>query len=1052
MMFVDLVDSTVLSERLDPEDYRDIIRTYRDRCSEIVTSYEANIFGYSGDGILICFGYPVAHEDDAERSIRAALEIVKVMQERTPLGQSVQVHIGIATGIVIVGDLVGTETKELRSAIGETPNLAARLQALAGPNSVVISTSTRRLAANLFDFEDLGKHSLKGFSEAQRAWRVLRVGQVESRYKALLTTDVSPLVGREEEVERLLAAWDLAKRERGQVVLIRGEAGIGKSRLLQELKMMIAGGAHTLLACQGWALHQNGAYFPIIELIQHVLGIDEQDAADARLQKLENSFQQAGFTASEWVPILAPLLRLKVPDRFQPLGLSAEGQKGKTLTALVNLVKTRARAQPVLFLVEDAHWIDPSTLEFIRLLISEITESRILLVLSARPEFQAAWPKDPVRIEIRPLSEHQVRSLATSLADGKQLPDEVLAQVSKRADGVPLFVEELTRLLLDSGALIDAGDHFDVKETWRRVSAIPNRLQDLLLARLTNLTWEKTVAHLGAVLGRRFEYRLILAIWEEDESALNQALERLVSVGLLLREGRTTSQLYTFRHALIQEAAYNSLLKSERSQIHNSVANTLIQKFPEIVQNQPELIAQHFSSAGNASQAIAFWLRAGRRCSERSENVEAVVHIRKALDSLSSLPEGRQRLGAELELLVVMSSPLVRTLGYGSTEVETILIRARQLCRDLGETPQLRSVLVGLAIFHTARADLGIARELCEQVLETDKGSMDPTLDMMAHRALGSALFWEGDLVRARKSLEHAIAIYDHQAHHDLANQFFVDPGVVCLSTLGLTMWMLGYSEQALARSREAIQLGRTTSHAFSLGFALVYAAALRQLRDETRPAFDLVREATDLSTKHAFPQGLALGAAVRGWVMVQQGDHAGGLDEIQRGITLWRSSGTRLLLPYFLYLLADAHLANKAAEPGLAVVAEAMEMMDQTGERCWEPELHRLRGALRLVGSLHGDTGVPRHPQSPRAAAEVDFRHAMKRAHEMGSVALELRAATSLAHLVAQDVIRREEATDLLNQVCNQPTEVEVTRDLEKAKKLLSSILSRKPLEKSDF
>ena len=571
-------------------------------------------------------------------------------------------------------------------------------------------------------------------------------------------------------------------------------------------------------------------------------------------------------------------------------------------------------------------------------------------------------------------------------------------------------------------------------------------------ARLTNLTWEKTVAHLGAVLGRRFEYRLIHAIWEEDESALNQALERLVSVGLLLREARATNQLFTFRHALIQEAAYNSLLKAERSQIHKSVAHTLIQKFPEIVQNEPELIAQHFSSAGNAPQAIAFWLRAGRRCSDRSENVEAVVHIRKALDSLSSLPEGRQQLAAELELLVVMSSPLVRTLGYGSTEVEKILIRARQLCRDLGDAPQLRSVLVGLAIFHTARADRGIARELCEQVLETDRGSMDPTLDMMAHRALGSALFWEGDLARARESLEHAIAIYDHRVHHDLANQYFVDPGVVCLSTLGLTMWMLGHSERGLARSREAVQLGRSTSHAFSLGFALVYAAALHQLRDETRPAFELAREATDLSTKHAFPQGLALGAAVRGWVMVQQGNHASGLDEIQRGIAWWRRSGTRLLLPYFLYLLADAHHVNKAAGPGLAVVDEALEMMDQTGERCWEPELHRLRGALRLVVSLKEDTGVPHHLQSQLAAAEADFRHAMRRAHEMGSVALEVRATTSLARLVAQDAVRRQEAMNLLQQICNQRTELEVTRDLEKAKKLLSSILDGRPLEESAF
>jgi len=996
IMFCDLVDSTPLSRRLDPEKLRDVIRTYRDRCAQIIGAHKGTVAGYAGDGICAYFGYPEAHEDAVDRAIRAALEITRLVPQVEVPDQALQVRLGIATGLVVVGDLVGKDAREELAVVGEAPNLAARLQTLAEPGCVMISDSTRLLAGELFEYADLGEQPIKGFAAAQRVWRVLRRRQVESRFDALQGLRLTPFIGRDEETAQLVGAWLSASSGDGKVVLLRGDAGIGKSRLVRELRRLMAASPHDRFTCQGWAHHQHSAFYPLIELIQGVFGLHEQDSAEARQDQLERSLHERGLAADQWVPLLAPFLGLAVPPKYPTLRLSPEGMKQKVQEALVNLVLAFAATTPILCVVEDAHWLDPSTLEFLGKLIDRIPGQRILLLISARPEFTAPWnlAQAPLRIDIGPLPKAEVEAMVTNIVGGKGLPIEVTERILRRADGVPLYVEELTRVLLESEVLVDAGDTLRLRHGRESADAIPDRLQDLLLARMSGLTHEREIANLGAVLGRQFDYGLIRAISRLDEKTLHDGLDRLVDVGLLVEGGEEGDGSYLFRHALIQDAAYNALLLAERRELHAEVAQTLEEKFPQTGQNRPEMLARHYSAAGNAPKAIDFWLRAGRRCSARSENLEAVVHIREALALLDQLPDGPRRLGSELELLLVLSSPLVRIRGYGSPEVEAVLTRAREVCDALGAAPQLPFVLVGLAIFHTSRADLRIARELADRVSAMNKDK-DPTLDLLIHRSLASAFFWQGELVRVRESVERVLALYDRERHHELAARYFVDPAVVALSTLGLAEWLLGHTDAALRAAEDSIALARAVSHPYSLGFALIYAASLHQMRDEHQAAIDLADENMAISEEQAFPMGVGWAAVVRGWARFQLSGRREALDEVAHGIAVWRSTGTQLILPYFLSLLADMQYASGERDAGLATVAEALGMAERTGEGWWQPELYRLRGELKLLGVARGGAA---------AEAEADFNRALDLARAMSATALEERAALSLQNLRSRD------------------------------------------------
>jgi len=990
VMFCDLVNSTALSRRLDPEKVREIIRAYRDRCAQIIRAHDGSVSGYAGDGIVAFFGYPEAHEDTAAGAIRAALEITSSVPQVHP-EHILQVRIGIATGVVVVGDLIGKDAREERSAIGEAPNFAARLQALAEPGGVLISHATRLLAGELFEYIDLGERPIKGFGPTQRVWRVVKRIAVESRFDALRGPRLAPFIGRAEETAKLLDAWRSASTGDGNIVLLQGDAGIGKSRLVRELKRRIAATPHTRFTCQGWAHHQHSAFYPLIALLQRIFGLHEQDSLEARLRQLERSLNRRDLSARKWLPLLAPFLGLAVPPHYPALHLSPEGMKQKIQESLINLVIASAAVRPVLCIVEDAHWLDPSTLDFLGQLIRRIPKQRVLVLVSARPEFTPPWnfvQASPL-LDVRPLQNDEVEAMATNIVGGKRLPAEVTQQIMRRADGVPLYVEELARLLLESNVLVDAGDRFCLRAGCETSDAIPGRLQDLLLARMTGLSRERDIANVGAVLGRQFDYSVLRAVLQQDDHTLRDGLDRLVNVGLLVEWGSEGDRSYLFRHALIQDAAYNALLMAERRELHAQVARILEEKFPQTGDSRPEMLARHYAAAGNAPKAIAFWLRASRRCSERSENLEAVVHIRKALELVKLLPDGPQRLGSELELLIALSGPLVRTRGHGSSEVETVLTRAREICNIFGAAPQLPFVLVGLAIFHTSRADLRIARELADQVLAMNRTN-EPTLDLLAHRSLASTLFWQGELVRARESVERVLALYDRERHHELALRYFVDPAVVGFVTLALVQWLLGDADQALRSAQDGIALGRAISHPFSLGFALVYAASLRQMRNEHQAAIDLADENTAISSEHAFPMGLAWAATVRGWAKFQQSGRKEALDEVASGIALWRSTGTHLILPYFLSLLADMQCARGERESGLATIEEALSMSERTGEGWWRPELYRLRGELKLLD------GGQRHP----IESEADFIRAVGLARAMRATALEERATSSIERL----------------------------------------------------
>jgi tetratricopeptide (TPR) repeat protein len=880
----------------------------------------------------------------------------------------------------------------------------------------VISAATRKLAGELFEWEDLGEQWLNGFARPQHAWRPLRMRDVESRFETFRHANLTALTGRDDVVTQLLQAWQQAKIGHGNVVLLVGDAGIGKSRVIQELRTAIRGDVHVDYICQCWAHHQDSAFLPVIELLERILDCGREKPLPERLASMQAALGRAGLDSPEWVPILAPLLGLQADVDSRALGLVPELRKQRTIQALVAALSTVAATRPVLFVVEDAHWIDPSTAELLAVLVAGIAGERILVVVSGRPEFVAEWPKQrSMQLELGPLDAQEVRAMARAMVGGRALPPDVLAQITQRADGIPLFVEELVRLIVDSGMLVDHGDRFDAKPGWDQAGAIPSSLQDLLLARLGHLTWEQSIGHLAAVLGRRFEYRLIRAIWRDSESLLKEGLERLVRVGLVSKSGRDDNPAYVFRHVLVQDAAYNSMLKASRIQIHARVAEELERHFPEVVQNQPELVAHHFNLACDHRRAIAYLLLAGKRSSERSEHLEAVRHLHKALELLALLPENRERAARELEALVVLSNPLVRTKGYGSPELETVLKRAREICRALGDPPQLLSVLICLALFHTARSDLALARELGEQVLNVSATIGDPTLELMACRTLGSAIFWQGELALARTHLQRAATIYDRDTHHGLAHNYFVDPGVVCLSTLSLNHWMLGDPNQALETARACVELGRSVSHPFSLGFALVYSASAHQLCGAHQAALKLADEAIALSDGRAFPQGIGWGAVLRGWVWGRYGRAEEGIAEIERGIAHWRSSGTALVLPYFFALLADLHRIRGDGERGLRVVADAMAMMQRTGECCFSAELLRLRGELRLLPFR----SQPDAPNSPRLItdAEADFRDGMALARSQRARALEIRVGTSLARLLDASA-RGPEASALVEEL----------------------------------
>jgi class 3 adenylate cyclase/predicted ATPase len=1041
VLFCDLVDSTALAGQLDPEELREVVRAYQETCAQVIARDEGHIAQYLGDGLLVYFGYPLAHEDDAQRAVRAGLGMVEALgQLNTRLGRERGVHLamrlGIHTGLVVVGDMGGGPRRE-QLALGETPIIAARIQGLAMPDTVLISAATARLVQGFFTCQPLGAQDLKGLSEPLIVYRVSSESGMQTRLGVAATRGLTPLVGRDADVSLLLERWAQVKEGMGHVVVLSGEAGIGKSRLVQVVTEHIAGQPHVQWECRCSPYYQYSALAPLIDLLQRALQFERNDTPEAKLSKLEGALGQYGLALPEMVPLLAALLSLPPPDHYPPLALTPPRQRQKTLEALLTVFLALAAQQPVLLIVEDLHWSDPSTLELLTLLIDQVPTARIFALLACRLEFRPPWPLRAhlISLTLSRLPRRHVEAIVAQVTGDKTLPSEVIQQIVTKTDGVPLFVEELTKMVLESAWFeqweCQSGGAGPVAPPGALLPlAIPATLHDSLMARLDRLALAKEVAQLGATLGRTFAYELLQAVSLWDEGTLREALRRLVEAELLYQRGVLPQATYLFKHVLIQETAYQSLLKSRRQQYHERIAHVLEGRFPETTETQPELLAHHYTEAGLSTQAIAYWQRAGQCAIERSAHLEAIAHLTKGLELLTTLPDGPQRIQQELTLHIALGPALTATKGQAAPEVEHVYARARELCRQVGETPQLFQALFGLWGFYEAQGELQTALELGEQLLTLAQRAPDPALLLEAHHALGATLFWRGEVPPAGAHFAQGIALYDPQHHRSLAWLYGEDPGVVCRSYAARALWFLGHPDQALTRSHDALTLAQEVAHPFSHTYALTSAAALHQFRRERHTTQAQAEVATRLATEQGLPYWGAWGTILWGWALAVQGQGAEGIVQILQGLAAYRATGAELLCPYFLALLAEAYGSIGQGEEGLSVLEEALPIVDRNGVRFYEAELHRLRGELLL-----------QHAVAQPGEAEAGFQQALTVARHQQAKSLELRAAMSLAHLW-QHQGKRAEAYALLAPVYGWFTEGFDTADLQEAKALLEALV----------
>ncbi len=1015
ILFCDLVGSVTLAAQLDPEEWRATVAGYQRAASEAITRLGGEVVRYVGDGIMAFFGYPVAHDNDAERAARAGLAILDAIAQlnQRPGYTKLAVRIGIDSGRVVVS--AGAGGGQAVDAFGDAANIAARVQAAAEPGTLMISDATQRLVAGLFVVEDRGAQALKGIEGPVQLYRVVRPSGMRGRFEVMAAAGgLTPFVGREDELRSLLNRWERVLEGEGQVVTIIGEAGIGKSRLVQRFHQQIGGSPHTWIEAGTGTFFQNTPFHPISEMLQHLI-VDA--AALDQIAMLASRLTAAGLAPAEAIPLLAPLLNLALPPEYPPSPLSPEQQRRRLLATLVEWMLGSTHAQPLVIATEDLHWVDPSTLELIQLLVEQGATARLLLLYTARPEFHPPWTMRAhhTQITLNRLSARDARTIVGEVAAQGALSDETITTVVERTGGVPLFVEELTRVVLESG---------DGKLT---SSAIPATLHDSLMARLDRLGPAKEVIQVSAVIGSEFSYELLHAVHPMAEVDLQRALRALTDAELLYVRGLAPKATYQFKHALIRDAAYDALLKSRRKELHLTVARTIDEQFPAFKEAHPDVLARHWTEAGEADAAVTEWQRAGERAVAVGSTFEAALHYAAALELLTRLPEARERDHRELALQMALGGALIAIKGWAAPDVELAFTRAQQLCERLGDSVELFHTVFGLYALYFLRSELRKASEIAVQMRSRAQITNDSTLLLLAHQALGQTSFQLGEQLLAKANLEKAISLYDRDRHRSLALALGADVGVVCVSYAAWTLWVLGYPEQALRRGREALALARELSHHHTLAFALWFFGLLRQYRREVHEAQQAADEMLALSAEHGFTAQYALGTILRGGVIGEQGRVEEAIALIREGMAATRATGTELGRPYYLYLLARAYMEDNRVGDALGALTEALAAVDQYEDRNYEAEINRLVGELLL------------RQENPVGAGRR-FQRAIEIARHQSAKSWELRATTSLARLLATQG-RRDEARAMLTEIYNWFTEGFDTADLKDAKALLEEL-----------
>ena len=1029
VLFCDLVGSTAQAARLDPEDMRDVIAGYQNACSAVVRRFDGHVAKYLGDGVLAYFGWPRAHEDDAERAVRAGLDMAQAVGRLAwSEGPPLAARVGIATGVVMVGDLIGESATQ--DVVGATPILAARLQGFADPGAVVIASTTRRLLGDLFELTDLGERELKDFAESIQAWRVVGASRAESRFEALHGQKLTALVGREQEIGLLVERWERAKDGEGQVVLLSGEPGIGKSRVVRALRERLADQPLLTLSHYCSPYHTNTALYPIIGHLERAAGFARDDGAAVRLDKLEALLALGTDALAEAVPLVAALLGIATAGRYQAQALSPQRQKQRTLEILVDQVAGLAARQPVLAVYEDAHWMDPTTLEGLGMLIGRLRRLPVLVLITFRPEFSPPWTGHAhvTQLSLSRLARRHGQALVEGVTGGKALPPEVLDQIVAKTEGVPLFVEELTTAVLESGLLTDAGDHFELSGPLPPF-AIPATLRDSLMARLDRLASVREVAQMGAVIGREFAHELVAAISPLRGNELAAALDQLVASELIFRRGAPPDARYTFKHALVQDAAYHSLLKSKRQQLHARIARVLARNFPSAAEHQPEVLAHHFTLAGLAKEAIGYWQQAGELSARSYANVEAIAHLTKGMELIRTLPASVERDHQELDLLTLLGPLLAAVKGYSAGEVETTYLRAEELCRDVGDARQLFQIVFGLRSYYEFRGELRKARAAAERCLGLAQELSDPELLVASYRAVGGNAHRLGEFAAARAHLEQSIAIGGSQERQPDPVRNLADARAVSRVYLSRTLGPLGYPDQALRTSDEALAMAERLAHPYTSAEILHFASGVRLLLRDPAGTRRLAERLIALCREHGFGLHLAHGMLWRGWAVAHELQSEHGIEEIRASLAQFMAIGSTISHTHGLIILADAHCELHQGTKGLAALGEAEAAIGRTDERRHDAEVYRLRGELTLL-----------LPDRDQAEADACFRSAIEVAAAQQAKLWELRATTSLARLLA-DQGRRRDASELLSPVYPWFTEGFDAADLKDAKELLDEL-----------
>jgi class 3 adenylate cyclase/predicted ATPase len=1034
VMFSDLVGSTALSARMDPEDLREVISAYQKCVAKTVQRLGGFVAKYMGDGVLVYFGYPQAHEDDAERAVRAGLELVAAVGDLKSHA-ALQTRVGIATGQVVVGDLIGSGEARERGIIGETPNLAARLQGVAEPNSVVIAESTRKLLGNLFELEDLGAQDLKGMSGPLRAWVALRPASVESRFDALHTTGLTELVGREEELELLLRRWSKAKGGQGQVVLLSGEPGIGKSRLTAALLERLATEPHTRLRYFCSPQHTDSALYPIISQMERAARFAHDDTAAVKLDKLDALLAQS-FTPHQDAALIVELLSLPNDGRYPTLELAAQQRRQKTLEALTAQLEALSRSNPVLMIFEDVHWIDPTSLEALGRTVVRIRTLSALLIVTYRPEFAPPWIGQPhvTALTINRLGDWEIAAMIDLVTGNKTLPASIRLDIIERTDGIPLFVEEMTKAVLEAESEDDA---------WKTTAAVPSSalavpasLHASLMARLDRLGPAKEVAQIAAAIGREFSHPLLAAVVAEPEAKLQSALDRLMTAGLLFRQGAPPHATYLFKHALVQDAAYGTLLRDARRALHARIAGTLEGQFAEIAENRPELLARHCTEAGLIEKAALLWGKAGQRSLERSALIEAVEQFTRALDQLATLPGTPQLRREQIKLQVALITPLMHVKGYAAPETKAAAERARLLieqAQTLGEPPEdplvLFSVLYGFWAPNYVAFNGDLICDLAAQflALAEKQGATAPL--MVGHRLMGASLVHTGDIANGQVHYDQAFALYDAAEHRPLALRFGQDIGVMILSFRSWARWLLGYPDTALSDTNNALQDARGTGQAATIMFALLNGSFTHILCGNYAAANGEADELTALADEKGALLWKAFGTSMQGCLLALAVKASDAVHLITSGITALRSTGGTLWMPLWLSHLTRAYAELGQFNDAWRCIDEAMTAIETTKERWYEAEVHRIAGEVALLSQERGAT-----------KAEACFERALSVACQQQAKSWELRAAMSLARLW-RDQGKPQQARELLAPVYGWFTEGFDTRDLKEAKALLEEL-----------